>query len=100
MDFQNFVDGFNSTACVISVEKKDKGYGDIRIVAGNQKFIETAEHPAYATAPDAAENKFVPGSLYDKYLPKTPDFEDFIISLSQKIFRGGWVRAGGQDDLS
>ena len=76
MDFQNFVDGFNSTACVISVEKKDKGYGDIRIVAGNQKFIETAEHPAYATAPDAAENKFVPGSLYDKYLPKTPDFED------------------------
>ena len=75
MDFQNFVDGFYTSTCVVSIEKKDGGYGDIRIVTGNQKFIDTAEHPAYATAPDASLNKFIPNSIYDKYLPKTPDFE-------------------------
>ena len=76
MDFQNFVDGFNSATCIISVEKKDGGYGDIRIVAGNKKFIETAERPMYDTGSGLMENKFVPNSLYDRYLPKTPDFED------------------------
>lgn len=74
MDFQKYVDGFYSSACVVSVEKKDGGCGDIRIVACNQKFIETSVNPAYA--PDMPAREFIPDQLYDVYLPKTPDFED------------------------
>ena len=77
MDFQKYVDGFYSTTCVLSVEKNnDGGYGDIRIVAGNQKFVDMAERPPYITDPNIPVNTFVPDCQYDKYLPKTPDFED------------------------
>ena len=77
MDFQKYIDGFYATSCVISVEKKEGGkYGDIRIVAGNKKFVAMAERPPYITDPNIPEIKFEPGCPYDKYLPKTPDFED------------------------
>lgn len=77
MDFQRFVDGFHAMTCVISVEKtSDGGYGDIRIVAGNKPFVQIAENPPYAVEPDMQVRVFEPGSLYDRYLPKTPDFED------------------------
>ncbi|MCR5848631.1 MAG: GGDEF domain-containing protein, partial [Lachnospiraceae bacterium] len=77
MDFQSYIDGFYPTSCVISVEKKNDGeYGDIRIVAGNKKFIAMAEYPPFLTDPNIPEIKFVPDCLYDKYLPRTPDFED------------------------
>ena len=77
MDFQGLADSFYSTTCILSVEKKeDGGYGEIRIVAGNAKFIEMAENPPFITDPNIPRNTFVPGSLYDSYLPKTPDFED------------------------
>ena len=46
MDFQKYADGFYSTTGIISVERKeDGGCGDIRIVAGNQKFIAMASDP-------------------------------------------------------
>ena len=76
MDFQKYIDGFFSTACVLSVEKKDNGYGDIRIVAGNSKFIAMAEKPPYITDPNIPLSKFEPNSIYYRYLPRTPDFED------------------------
>lgn len=38
MDFQNYIDGFHSSTCVVSIEKRsDGGYGDVRIV-GKQTF--------------------------------------------------------------
>ena len=77
MDFQQFIDGFLADACVVSVEKKsDGGYGDIRIVAGNKLFVEMAENPPFMMDPTNKPDKFVPGSLYDKYLPKTANFEE------------------------
>ena len=76
MDFQKFIDGFLATACVVSIEKKnDGGFGDIRIVAGNKMFIEMAENPPYMRDPNMSAEKFVPNCLYDKYLPKTANFE-------------------------
>ncbi|SFV01796.1 sensor domain-containing diguanylate cyclase [Butyrivibrio sp. INlla21] len=76
MDFQTFVDGLKPMACVLSVEKKeDGGYGEIRIVAGNKPFVEFAEHPLFAVTPGTIIGKFRKNNLYDKYLPKTPDFE-------------------------
>ena len=77
MDFQAFVDGFYEMTGVISVEKKvSGGYGDIRIVAVNKKSIDFIENPSEIGIKDMSGNKFVPGSLYDKYLPKDLNFED------------------------
>ena len=40
MDFQSIVDGIQTMACVVSVEKKaDDAYGDVRIVTGNKAYI-------------------------------------------------------------
>ena len=49
MDLQTIADSFFAPTCVLSVEKTDnRHYGEIRITAGNRKFIDTIEHPAYA----------------------------------------------------
>ena len=44
MDFQEFVAGFHTMTSVMSVEKKNSGYGDIRIVVGNKKFVNMLEN--------------------------------------------------------
>ena len=39
MDFQNIVDSLYAPTCVVSVEKRpDGGYGNIRLVAGNERY--------------------------------------------------------------
>ena len=77
MDFQSYIDGFFAMSCIVSVEKKGEGErGDIRIVAGNRKFIEMVECPPFMTDPNIPIPKFEPDSIYSKYLPKTPDFEE------------------------
>lgn len=77
MDFQRFADGFFATSCVLSVEKKEDGkYGEIRIVAGNKKFVDMAEKPPFTTDSNMPAIKFEADSIYSKYLPQTPDFED------------------------
>ena len=77
MDFKQFIDGFLPTACVVSVRRKSGGgYDDICIEAGNKMFIDIAEHPPFITDPDIHLPKFIPGSPYDRYLPKTANFEE------------------------
>lgn len=77
MDFQQLIDGFFQTACVISVRKKSDGsYEDIRIVAGNKMFIDMAENPPFITDSNVRPPKFISNSPYEKYLPKTANFED------------------------
>jgi len=84
MNFQKLVDNFYAPTCVISVEKiPDGGYGEIRIVTGNQKYLEPFEHPVYShNSTPIAENKFVPNSLYEKYVPKDLGFEDICYRAS------------------
>ena len=39
MDLQKLADSFHAPTCIISVEKKeDGGYGEIRLVAGNEEI--------------------------------------------------------------
>ena len=87
MNFQNLADSFYLPTCIFSIEKREfGGYGDIRIVTGNEKYIFPIEHPVVMPTKDMpgvpeifqSENKFVPGSLYEKYLPKDIGFEDLI----------------------
>ena len=76
IDYQKFVDCINPMTCVISVEKKEDGsYGKIRIVTGNQAYIDSIEHAEYA--PKMLTDKFVPNSEYQNYFPKDLNFEDF-----------------------
>lgn len=74
MDFQGFVDAIDTMTCVMSVEMKEDGnYGDIRIVVGNQAYVQSIE--AAWDGPQLMSNKFVPNSLYQNYFPKDLNFE-------------------------
>ena len=74
MDFQNFADSFFSPTCITSVEKTaDGGYGEIRIVAANAKYIDMVSRRGM---------KFVPGSLYTDFFPQNQSFEDVCYSAA------------------
>ena len=58
-------------ACVVSVRKVDGGYGEIRIVDGNENYLSTFSAENYS------KHEFIPNSLYTDYLPKNLNFEDY-----------------------
>ena len=77
MDFKGFADMIDVMTCIISVETKEDGsYGDIRIVTGNAPYIASIEVPNEAM-PQMLATKFIPNSLYQTYIPKDLNFEDF-----------------------
>jgi diguanylate cyclase (GGDEF)-like protein len=77
MDFKSFVEMIDVMTCVISVETKDDGsYGEIRIVTGNQAYINSIEH-SNPEMPQMLTSKFVPNSLYQNYFTTDMNFEDF-----------------------
>ena len=39
MNFKEIVNAFYSPTCVVSVKKQGEGYGEIRIVEGNAKYM-------------------------------------------------------------
>lgn len=74
MDLQAFVNNIDAMTCVMSVEMKEDGnYGDIRIVVGNNAYVQSIE--AAWDGPQLMSNKFVPNSLYQNYFPKDLNFE-------------------------
>ena len=64
-------DGIRHNACVISVQKTNGGYGEIRIVDGNEAYLGSFGMDSYA------KHEFIPNSLYTDYLPKNLNFEDY-----------------------
>ncbi len=78
MDLKEFADRFDPMTCVISVEKKPEGgYGRIRIVTGNQKYIDSIALAGGGVDVDSDKKvEFVPNSEYTKYIPKDLNFED------------------------
>ena len=76
MDLRAFVDGFASPACIVSVEKTDDGYGEMRIAFGNKKFLDMMNlRYNDSTRPnDTAESR--EGELYTEFFPKNSSFED------------------------
>ena len=76
MDYQKIVDGMAAMTCVVSVEKlPDGGHGEIRLVTGNQAYIDSIEHPMGDVV--MLSTKFVPNSLYTTYMTRDLNFEDF-----------------------
>ena len=79
VDFQVIADSFCSPTCIVSVEKKEHGYGEIRLVAANRKYtdiIAKRERPGLSGDTTASAAKFVPGSLYTDYFPQNINFEE------------------------
>ena len=75
-DFQKVVDSMAAMTCVVSVEKRaDGSCGEIRIVTGNQAYIDSIERPQENVV--MLTKKFVPNSPYTAYLTRDLNFEDF-----------------------
>lgn len=73
MDLNEFVNGFGSMTCVLSVEAKPEGgYGTIRIEAANKLYVDSL-----ATMPNTAFENFKPGEEYVKYVPQSLNFESY-----------------------
>ena len=93
MDLQKIADSFYEATCIVSVQKKgDEGYGEIRIVAANDKYIVPLETPLPGDISKAIgipdillhKRKYIPNSLYEDYLPKDLNFEDICFRAAVK----------------
>ena len=78
MDWKRFTEHFEPMTCVLSIEKKsDGGYGAIRIVTGNEKYIDSVALAAGGVELDSDQKtEFIPNSEYTRYIPKDLNFED------------------------
>ena len=82
MDLQQFVDQIDAMTCILSVEKKEDGScGEIRIVTGNRKYIDSIENPS-PNMPRMMSTRFEPNSLYERYFPKDLNFDLFCYSCA------------------
>lgn len=75
MDFQQLCDSMAAMTCVMSVEKRESGYGKIRIVTGNSSYVASIEAPQDGV--ELMTRKFVPNSEYTEYFGKDLNFEQF-----------------------
>ena len=71
VNFKQLCDGIHHTACVVSVQKLKDGYGEIRIVDGNQPYLDSFKGDGYTN------HEFIPNSIYTNYLVKNLNFEDY-----------------------
>ena len=77
MDLQALVDSFEPMTCIMSVEVfPDGSYGNIRIVVGNKAYVNSIENPDVICFSEMLDNKFVPDSPYERYIPKDLNFEN------------------------
>ena len=78
IDFKTFCNGIHHTACVVSVEKTKDGFGEIRIVDGNDAYLASFQGEAYRN------HIFKPNSIYTDYLVKNLNFEDYCYRSAVK----------------
>ena len=78
MDWKQLAERFEPMTCVLSVEKKSGGgYGTIRIVTGNVKYLDSLALAAGGVEMDSDQKaEFIPNSEYTRYIPKDLNFED------------------------
>lgn len=72
MNFRELCNSFKQTACVVSIEKKEKADREIRIVDGNEPYVNSFKANVYA------KHDFVPNSIYTDYLVKNLNFEEYV----------------------
>ena len=78
MDFTQFSEYFRPMTCIMSVRRlPDGSYGDIRIVTGNQAYMDSNWEYAKMNAGDLFAGGFEPNQPYTRYVPQDLNFEDF-----------------------
>ena len=91
MDWKGFVDHFEPATCVISVEKKPEGGpGTIRIVSGNQKYIDALALAAGGVELDS-DNWILGYSI---------DFEPTGLSDAGRVLLLGEVKASDEYSIT
>ena len=78
-NFKQLCNSFLQTTCVVSVERKENGYGELRIVDGNEPYI-----ASFKTVNGYAKHDFIPNSLYTDYLEKNLNFEEYCYRSAVK----------------
>ena len=71
MNFRELCNCFKQTACVVSIEKEEKNNREIRIVDGNDVYVNSFNSDFYA------KHVFIPNSIYTDYLEKNLNFEEY-----------------------
>lgn len=75
---REYADGIGVMTCIMSMELYPNGnYGNIRIVTGNQAYIDSIEDPAKSGMPALKTGRFIPNQPYETYIPKDLNFEEF-----------------------
>ena len=82
MNFKELCNGIKNMACVVSLEKKDDGYGEIRLVEGNEKYKSTFS-VKQAGSPLVLK-EFIPNSIYTDYIEKNLSFEEYCYKSAIK----------------
>ena len=78
LNFKQLCNFFRQTTCVVSVQKTSNGYGEIRLVDGNDAYRNSFQGGMYA------KHEFVPNSIYTDYLEKNLNFEDYCYRSAVK----------------
>ena len=85
MDFKGFTDMFKPMTCVMSVEIfPDGSYGNIRIVTGNDAYINATEEYVKLGASDIFTANFIADWPYARYIPKDLNFEEVCYRCAVK----------------
>ena len=71
INFKQLCESFRQLACVVSIEKTDDGYGEIRIVDANDAYANSFQGDFYVN------HKFIPNSIYTDYIAKNLNFEEY-----------------------
>ena len=77
-NFKQLCNGFYQQACVVSIQKKEDGHGEIRIVDGNEAYVNSFKFGPYT------KHEFIPNSIYTDYLVKNLNFEDYVYRSAVK----------------
>ena len=70
-NFRELCNCFKQTACVVSITKGDSENREIRIVDGNDVYVNSFGSGLYL------KNEFIPNSIYTDYLEKNLNFEEY-----------------------
>ena len=75
MNFRELCNGIKDLCCVISVEKNSDDLGEIRIVDGSDKYINSLSTKVLGSP--TTLKPFVPNSIYTEYIERNLNFEQF-----------------------
>ena len=56
-NFKQLCNAFRQTTCVVSVQRKENGYGEIRIVEGNEAYTNSFKGSFYSKISYIKKNK-------------------------------------------